>query len=115
MVYIEKDGQLEGVRVYSPVNIICFVLSHSSVPGFEFNWIRADFFVVHLAYFTLTDKIKTIYSILDKKNQKFRAFIVFVYICICVFIYFHISCLSIYNIFINIESEGGYSNSILLK
>ena len=27
----------EGLRVFSPVNTTCFVLSHSSVPGFELN------------------------------------------------------------------------------
>ena len=37
-VYIKrKKGQLGGLRVYSPVNVLCFVLSHSSVPGFKSN------------------------------------------------------------------------------
>ena len=42
-IYIYRK-KLEGLRVYSPVNIIFFVLSHSSVPGSELISLHEYFF-----------------------------------------------------------------------
>ena len=58
-IYIYK-GQLEGLRVYSPLHYLFLVITHSIRVSIKLK--SGGFFFVHFAYFTLTDKIKTIYS-----------------------------------------------------